>query len=311
MKILYVAKHASGDNDDEGAILYAFKALGHHVVATHEKRRHRTFPIDAHGFDLCLFHKWPNADEIAKVARTTPCALWYFDKVQDGGDPTLTDRSASRIAWFRAVAPHCRAAFCTDGDWVADAPAVLGPAADGCKFVHLSQGADERAVGKATWEGAGPDILFTGMVNHGRDRASHVTRLRARWGGRFQVVGDTGPRHRVHGDKLAALLASAKVVVAPDGPCTDRYWSNRVYLTLGFGGFLLHPYRKGLTEHYYPGVELIYYYNRDQLDWLIEFYLGNAEARNAMADAGYRRTLESNLYRHRCADLIKTMEGLL
>ncbi len=67
-------------------------------------------------------------------------------------------------------------------------------------------------------------------------RESFIQEMRHRWGSRFHHV-----ERGVHGAQLAELIARARVVVAPDSPVTDRYWSNRVYNALGLGAFLMHP----------------------------------------------------------------------
>lgn len=319
MKILFVAKHQSGDNDDEGAVTHALRELGHDVVCIHEKRRHRdSAQVEAlrnpYRFDFCLFFKWENVDEIVSLGRKLPCFPWYFDLVANDDDPTLTSRMADRRRWFDAVLPYCRGGFVTDGDWAArwnseaDAKSnvVTLP-----RLWWLTQGADERTVGEGNATAAGPEILFTGMVNHGRTRAEHVQRLRDKYGDRFAVVGDRGPGHRVHGRKLANLLASAKVVVAPDGPVTARYWSNRVYLTLGLGGFLLHPKCEGLNRHYTPVTELQYYSDRDHLEAMIDYYVERPESHLLMRYAGMKATEDRNLYRHRVTDLLEVVRNLI
>lgn len=314
MNILYVARHGSGDNDDEGAIYHALRDLGHTVRNVHEKPRHRSLADQraitdlSYEFDFCLFHKWPDPREVAEVR--CPRAFWYFDMVQPvDGDQTLLARSQSRVDWMKKVVPHCVAGFCTDGDWV-DADKTG-------RLVHLMQGADGRFVGEGTplvtveGEPAYPPVMFTGMINHGQRRAEHVAHLQDRYGDRFMVLGDGGPRYRLHQRKLADVFSTTKVVVAPDGPSTDRYWSNRVYLTLGFGGFLLHPYCEGLAEQYSQNVELVMYKSRQELDGLIDFYLQNDAHRDAMRLAGYKATVERHLYRHRCHELVRVMKERL
>lgn len=311
MRILFVAKHDSGDNDDEGAVGHALTALGHDVVKVHELRKHRK-PGDedrlrATDYDFCLFFKWGTVSEIREVR--VPRAFWFFDMVRPvDGDPTLSARSAHRVQWMNEVIPLCVAGFCTDGDWIESCNRVLKS-----PLVHLMQGADERYVGFGTpipgYDGA--EILFTGMINHGQKRAAHVAHLKERYGDRFGVLGDGGPRHRKHGRALADLFASVKIVVAPDGPNTDLYWSNRVYLTTGLGGFLLHPYCKGLTEQYEEGEELLFYKDQDDLDRLIDEYCVMADGREWMRKTGFNATVHRNLYRHRCAVLIDVMKERL
>lgn len=314
MRILYVANHNCGDNDDEGAIAYALRSLGHTVHTVHEKARHRDpgqrMLLGERGYDFCLFHKWATVSELAEVR--VPCAFWYFDMIRPvDGDTSLLPRSESRVKWMVDVLrlPNVVAGFCTDGDWVDDCPLVGRE-----KLYWLVQGADERAAGFGTSTVRDhPPILFTGMKHHGRKRADHLDRLKERYGERFVMLGDGGPKYRVHGRALADLFAAAKVVVAPDGPSTDRYWSNRVWLTLSLGGFLLHPYCRGLVDDPHPWrcppAALVTYRTRDELEGLIDFYLREDESREAMRRAGHDHVLTHCLYRHRCAELLKVMEG--
>lgn len=318
MRILYLCKWASGDNDDEGAIAYALERLGHYVFPVHEKRRHRTTQqqeaLERGEYDLCLFHKHDVVSEIQMLAKRMPCAFWYFDMVRSiRGDLSLLTRSESRIRWMYDVVPLVVAGFCTDGDWVRDMNKLPGsPAYVEDKLIHLMQGADERVTG---FGGARPyadghrQILFTGMKHHGQERANHIDHLQRVWGDRFEVLGSGGPQRRLHGRDLANVFVD-RVVIAPNGPSTDRYWSNRVYLTLGFGGFLLHPYCKKLLEHYTHD-DLVMYRSLEECDELIDFYLRHPEDRLEMQRKGYNRTMRSNLYRHRCEQLLSIVQERL
>lgn len=309
MNILFVAKHGSGDNDDEGAVTYALRQLGHRVTTVHEMRKHRdanqTSVLQNSGsFEFCLFFKWPVVSEIA--ALKCPAAFWYFDMVRSvEDDPSLKARSDSRVRWMTDVLPlpNVVAGFCTDGDWVETGC----PQSQSGKLVHLMQGADERFIGPGVTSGPITDILFTGMKHHGRKRADHIDHLQKRWGSRFVHAGEGGPKRRVHGRELADMLCSAKVIVAPDGPCTDRYWSNRVYLTTGFGAFLVHPRCAGL-ERQYSDRELVMYSDRYELDEIIEYALGHPDWRATKAANGLRATTTRHLYRHRCEELVRVMK---
>lgn len=300
MKILYVARHNCGDNDDEGAIAHALMQLGHEVHLMHEKPRHRLgrSPLENRA-DFCLFHKWPDPFEISHMR--IPCVFWYFDLVWSD-DPTLKARAHSRVEWMKAVIPSCVLGFCTDGDWVANDRTG--------KLRHLMQGMDERVAGYGQPIGDYPPILFAGMVNHGQSRASHIEQLDERYRLKLKILGDGGPHHRRHGRALADIFASTKIVIAPDGPNSARYWSNRVYLTTGLGGFLLHPYCRELEKHYQPH-ELVYYHTREQCNDLIDFYLTHDEERERFRHAGYERTMRDHTYRHRCAELIRQVQEVL
>ena len=307
MKILYVARFGPRDNQDEEAIAWAFKELGHEVFRIEEHQSGMALGLRA---DFLLFHKWSDVETMAKVSnighfnatkRGVPCFLWFFDLV-DGKEESLVRRSWFRKKWVAEVEPYCTAAFYTDGDWVAKNPVGR---------VHLLQGADERVAGpgEPLHPGMGPTapILFLGMPNHGEKRLAHLAELEKRFGDRFHVMGG-GSRTRKHGRELADICASTKIVIAPDGPCSDRYWSNRVYLITSLGGFLLHPYCAELTLQYEPDKELKFYRSRPELENLIDYYLSNDWERQRMALAGYEATVARHTYKHRCADLIREVQ---
>lgn len=289
MRVVYVAKHNCGDNDDEGAIAHAMRELGHEVVLVDERTTmsRAAVPIG----DLLLFHKWARVDLLRRL--TVPRTFWYFD-LMESSDPALMQRSRARISWMQQVLPCCAAAFCTDGDWAAKAG-----------LHHLMQGADERYVGFGTPCDVHVPLLFTGTKHHGRAREEHIAQLKALYGASLLCIGDNHPR--IHGRALADAFASCDVVIAPDSPATDRYWSNRVYLTLSLGGFLLHP-RCAMLELHYTEDELVMYSSRAHLVQLADYYLQHPELRASTARRGYERTLREHLYRHRVAELLRAAQ---
>jgi hypothetical protein len=309
MRILYVAKHGTQDNQDEQAIAHALRVLGHEVICVQELRRHRPlgYNLNSERADFCLFHKWGTVSEIEMVSRNMPVCFWYFDMIRPvDNDPTLEARSLHRID----VLPHCLLGFHTDGDWVKSPGFYTNSNTYKSRLRWLMQGADERTLGlgEPIYNDVAP-ILFTGMVHHGQKRANQISYLKDRYGDNFQIIGGGGAPGRMHGRELANLFASTKIVIAPCGPVTDSYWSNRVYLTLGLGGFLLHPYSFGLVQQY-GGLELTYYFSQEELDNQIDFYLNpeNEHLREDLRHLGLHATRERNLYRHRCEELIRQVK---
>ncbi len=301
MRILYLAKFTGADNDDEGAVSYALRKLGHEVIEIQEKRANRKLDqcLEAKA-DLMLFNKCP---ETALIRRYTasPKVFFYWDMIE-AADYTVCDRGTARTAWMREVLPHVNLGFLTDGDYVQKYPD---------KLVFLPQGADVRYIGMGTRvrvdppDANQPQILFTGTVRHGERRRLHVEMLKARYGMKFLHIGDGGPHTRTHGRELANLFANVKIVVAPSGPVTDNYCSNRVFLTLGLGGFLLHPYCTFLANYYEPQRELVMYKDEEDCNRLIDYYLEHEEEREEIRMAGHLRTIKDNTYTHRCAELLR------
>lgn len=296
MRILYIAKHGQYNSaDDEGAIAHALTQLGHKVICAQEEEG-RDAVRRTQGVDLLLFHKWLDLKGL-KYA-TCKKVFWYFDLVR-WPDPTLKSRCLTRLSWINAVVPLVDLGFCTDGDFVAYDHTG--------KLVWLPQGADERVVGPGTRRGASGPLLFTGLVkNVGMERASWWEEVKERYGGAISHYSSG-----VYGRGLADLIAQHLIVVAPDSPVTDRYWSNRVYTMLGYGAFLIHPYCRELAEQYVDGQEIVFYRNRMELYSLIEHYLPLIEERHTIAQAGFERTLREHTYRARCERMIQVVQQRL
>jgi len=305
MRILYIAKHGSGGNDDEGSIAFALGKLGHEVVKVQEFGDR--LPLEDlkrmdQEFSFCLFHKWSNFDFIKRLK--CPKAFWYFDLVDWPQDPTLSSRCEARKRWMAEVTPLVDLGFCTDGDWVERDQSG--------KLLVLRQGADERVVGFGEpWKGYTPiDVLFIGGIKGcGVQRESFVRELQARYGHRFTHFSSG-----VYGRALANAVATSKVVVCPDSPVTDRYWSNRVYVMGGFGACLLHPYCSYLSSNYSSCLPGVYFY-RDREDMYRQLDLLLSEEgindRKPASEIVLEQVKQNHLYRHRCEELVRVVKERL
>lgn len=107
------------------------------------------------------------------------------------------------------------------------------------------------------------EIIFVGSYSYHPEypyRQKLIDFLKNTYGNRFEHWGSQGMGH-VRGEDLNRLYASSKIVVGDSLmlPGHTHYWSDRVYETLGRGGFLIHPYIKGLEEEFIDGNELVFY----------------------------------------------------
>lgn len=298
MRIIYVAKHDSGGNDDEGAITYALTKLGHDVQRVRESVGHKATKMKG---DLVLFHKWDNTEALDKFgAVRIPRVFWYFDLVTWPLDSTLKGRNDTRVSWMKHTIPKVELGFCTDGDWVA--------ADKTGKLVWLAQGADERIVGfREHTLSSYPKILFTGCSNGGKERMEFIRDMKVKYPYDFVHI-----ERGTHREVLAELTGKVAVTVAPKSPVTDRYWSNRVYNAVGFGAMVLHPYCRVLANnHYTDGADLFYYKEMEELFDKIEFCLKHPKVCTAIRLNGLARTLNEHLYIHRCETLIRTVKERL
>lgn len=130
---------------------------------------------------------------------------------------------------------------------------------------------------------------------------------------RFTKFGH--PQETIRNDKLNQLYADTKVVVG-DSVCLDGfkhtyYWSDRVYETIGRGGFLIHPYIKGLEEEFTDGETIVFYEygNYEQLKEKIDYYLEHDKEREKIRRAGQKLVKTKATYDDRMKQMIAIIEG--
>lgn len=223
--------------------------------------------------DLYLFHKTfnPPKDFTGKKV------MWYFDKVWNG-----------RASYINEVLPLIDLALLTDETWVNK---QKNP-----KLRVLRQGIGEEDACYADKLRV-PEIVFCGSV-YG-ERTAWVKALKERYGDEFTVVNNKFNKG------LYDLCASAKIIVAPQYPSDDHYWSNRIYLILGSGGFLIHPRLSGLFSEYEEGKHYVGYESLDELFFKIDTFLNNKDARKKIKVAGQEKTHKDYTYTKRCQTLLE------
>lgn len=300
MRIIHFGRHGNlNSNQDEEAITYALRELGHQVLPVHERQ---AVDFKSTGCEMLLFHNWSDR-ETWKDFKAGCKVFWCFDMI-DCDDETLRARCLHRKQWMAETLPHADIGLCTDGDWVAEGAARHGLDAD--KLVWLPQGFDERLQpAPPPARGQIIDLLLTaGKFRRGCERRSFIDEMRQTYGPRLHHV-----TRGHYGADLANLVTHSKIVLAPDGPGTDRYHSNRVYLLSGLGSFLLHPFFQGVAAHYRSDHEIKFYHDRQHLHELIAVYLDDAKVghRAWQGAAARERTLQSHTYRHRVAELLRVV----
>lgn len=151
------------------------------------------------------------------------------------------------------------------------------------------------------------DVIFVGG-NVYRTRTEMLAGLADRYGKGFERYGHQ-PDAIVRGLPLNELYASTKVVVGDSQP-SPHYWSNRLYETLGRGGFLLHPHTVGIDAEFEDGKHLVLY-ERDNLQDLyskIDYYLEHEDEREKIRRAGFELVKGKYTYKDRCRELMKNYE---
>jgi glycosyltransferase involved in cell wall biosynthesis len=158
----------------------------------------------------------------------------------------------------------------------------------------------------------GEEVIFVGSKTYHPEwpyRPKLINFLSQTYGARFNLYGREG-RGLVRGHELNNLYASTKVVVG-DTLCPNftypDYWSDRIYETLGRGGFLIHPYIKGLEKEFEDKKHVVFYeYNNlDQLKQLVDYYLEHEEEREEIRKSGHELVKNNYTYKNRWEHILK------
>jgi hypothetical protein len=158
------------------------------------------------------------------------------------------------------------------------------------------------------------DVVFVGSKGYHQEwpyRPKLVNWLQSTYKKRFRHYGRDGLKS-IRGAELNSVYAATKVVVG-DTLCPDfnypSYWSDRIYETLGRGGFLIHPYIPGLEKEFKDKEHVIFYeYNNfEQLNDLIDYYLEHDEEREAIRQAGHLHVKQNYTYKNRWENILREL----
>jgi hypothetical protein len=233
---------------------------------------------------MFFFHKGGDGygipvTELVKLLNQITCkkVFWYFDKMWEGRD-----------IWADTVIPYVDHAFLTDGSYLRRR--------NFANAHYLNQGiGDENTTLGTPRPHLECGVAFTGSL-YG-ERRKWAEALKEVYGDEFRHFNYSFDRN------LYDLCASAKIFVAPLYPQDNFYWSSRVYMILGSGGFLIHPRLEGLKEEFTKD-ELVTYRNGQELKEKIDYYLTHEEERKKIQMAGYKKVIENYTYTKRIQTLL-------
>lgn len=156
------------------------------------------------------------------------------------------------------------------------------------------------------------DVCFVGSYNYHHEhpfRKDLIDWLQYHYGAQFALYGSSG--EIIRGLRLNDLYTTVPIVVG-DSFDSPYYWSDRLYETLGRGGFLLHPKTIGLDEELQDGVHYVAYERENWADLQrkIEFYKTHYYEREKIRLAGFEKVRDNYTYKHRMQTLIKFMENV-
>ena len=108
------------------------------------------------------------------------------------------------------------------------------------------------------------------------------------WGKNWQDTGLTCLKNDIYPKEYAKICYASKIILGCDKNFEmECYFSNRTWITLGCGGFLLTNYVPGLETIFTKGVHLEWYHSQEECLDLIDHYLKNEVKRKKIALAGF------------------------
>jgi len=126
------------------------------------------------------------------------------------------------------------------------------------------------------------------------------------WGGDWDKYGLRCDKKEIYLKNYAQICSSAKIVLGVD--LTDRvegYFSNRTWITLGCGGFLLTRFVPGLGSFFVNKEHLVWYYSIDECLKLISEYLNNETERQRIRKNGYQFVHENHTFDHAVKSILE------
>jgi hypothetical protein len=292
MKILYFCKINEENSDKtESHIQFCLEKLGHQVKRIDEANWKKEEIInEVKNSDIFLFHKAGITDQrsfqrFLDLLSFITCkkVCWYFDKLWSDREVIVT-----------TLLPFIDKLFLTDETW------SRRHNFKNVEILRQGIGIEDTSLGQFKKE-LETEIAFVGNV-YG-DRGEFVKKLKDKYGNKLRVFANIFNRD------LYDLMTSTKIVVAPDSPGDNFYWSSRVYMILGSGGFLIHPKYQGLSEEFKHKEHLVYYNDFDDMCSKIDFYLENEKKRKKIQQQGYEQCIKHFNYYERCKKLMNQITG--
>ncbi len=161
------------------------------------------------------------------------------------------------------------------------------------------------------------DVVFVGSKNYHPEwqyRPQLINWLEETYGDKFTRANGDTETGVMRGDELNRFYAGSKVAVG-DSLCINfdypYYWSDRVYETMGRGGFIIHPYIKGMEEQFEDGKHIVFYKfgDFDDLKQKIDYYLTHDKEREKIRKAGFELVKEHYTYKSRWEHIIEVVKN--
>ena len=236
--------------------------------------------------DAVLFSKIPEVSEALfgafRRVYSGKIIFWTFDYMRDPSNQ-----------WYWPMAPLADICFQTDGldhdGYYEDNKVNRVELHQAAAPQHdLPRALTEEDLGN--WE---YDVVFMGSLYH--DRRNKLHKYLQGLGVNYKHFGH--PEEELWGSDFAKACYFSKIVIGDNYINTiPGYWSDRSYLALGCGAFLITAHVPFIERSFAVGRHLITYEAIDDLKTLIEYYLLRESERKLIALEGYRHVHQHHTY---------------
>lgn len=291
MKIFYYGMF-EGPGYCENWIADALNRNGHYC-----SRIEKTL-VDWETFTEALFVTKPDAVLFSKIPEVSQglfekfrkdfegkIIFWTFDYMRD---PSNT--------WYWPLAPIADICFQTDGvdhdGWYED---------NKVNRVELHQAASPqhdlpRDVTQEDLEKWNYDVVFMGSLYTPRRERLH--KALEDLGVNYKHFG--APEPELWGSDFSKACFFSKIIIGDNYINTvPGYWSDRSYLTLGCGAFLITAHVPFIERSFAIGKHLVTYETIDDIKKFVEYYLPRESARKLIALEGYKYVRKHHTYDNR------------
>lgn len=261
----------------------------YHTVERFQYNRFDSETFLEQDFDLVLT-ALPQCQPLDFWARVKALKVaWYFDLIFDWH---------GRERQYLSALKHFDLVISTDGF---DAPYKE----HGIKRVWMPHGFDARKY-YPTMPDANYDVAFIGHV-YTDQRRRVIQGLTKNFG-----LNVFGLKDNCWGEPYSRICNSAKIMFA-DNARNDipGYWSDRLYLSLGSGAFLLHPKVPGIETQFEDSEHLVLWKDEADLHDKINYYLAHDDERREIAEAGCEFAHANHTIEKRVEEFNRILESVL
>ena len=151
------------------------------------------------------------------------------------------------------------------------------------------------------------DLIFTGYIGYSQDRKIFIEEIKKSFD---LIIYGVGNKQPIYNKELEKTLQNYKIALGHNCVNSPGYWSSRLYITIGFGGFFITPYIKLLEREFKNKKHLVWYKNLKEGKKLIRYYLEHNKEREKIRRQGYEYCQKNYNWDVRAKEFIKVFKEI-